>query len=67
MSEVAREVHHDEPVIVGRESVRSTRGTGMNRVRERLFVAMNRSASSASRFFSLPPGQVFEVGSYVDI
>lgn len=53
--------------FIGRENVRATKAPGMNPARDRLFVAMNRSASSASRFFSLPPGRVFEVGTYVDL
>jgi hypothetical protein len=36
-------------------------------MREQLFVALNRSASSASRFFCLPAGRVFEVGTLVEI
>ena len=40
---------------------------GMLPARERLFAAMNRSATSAARFFSLPPDQVFEVGTQVEI
>jgi K+ transporter len=35
--------------------------------REKLFVQLNRSAASAARFFALPTGQVFEVGTPVDI
>ncbi len=53
--------------FLGRESVRATRGTGMNPLRERLFIALNRSASSAARFFSLPADRVFEIGSFVEI
>jgi K+ transporter len=30
-------------------------------------VALNRSASGASRFFRLPPDRVFEVGTLVEI
>lgn len=53
--------------FVGRENVRATKAPGMNPARERLFVALNRGASSASRFFSLPAERVFEVGTYVDL
>ncbi len=53
--------------FLGRESVRATTGTGMNPIREQLFIALNRSASSAARFFSLPADRVFEIGSYVEI
>ena len=49
------------------ESVTATKAPGMHPVRERLFVAMNRSAGSATRFFSLPVDRVFEVGTLVEI
>jgi KUP system potassium uptake protein len=53
--------------FIGRESVTSTKAPGMHPARERLFVAMNRSAGSATRFFSLPVDRVFEVGTLVEI
>ena len=53
--------------FIGRETVTSTKAPGMHPMREQLFVAMNRSAASASRFFSLPPDRVFEVGTLVEI
>ncbi len=53
--------------FIGREVVTSTKAPGMHRARERLFVVMNRSASSAARFFSLPADRVFELGTLVEI
>ncbi len=53
--------------FVGRESVTSTPEPGMSRWREHLFVTMNRSSASASRFFELPAGRVSEVGTPVEI
>jgi KUP system potassium uptake protein len=53
--------------FIGRESVSATKAPGMHPARERLFVAMNRSAGSATRFFSLPVDRVFEVGTLVEI
>ena len=53
--------------FIGREAVTSTKAPGMNRLREHLFVVLNRSASNAARFFSLPPERVFEVGTLVEI
>ena len=53
--------------FVGRESVTSTAVPGMHRWREHLFVTLNRSAASASRFFALPPDRVSEVGTPVEI
>jgi KUP system potassium uptake protein len=53
--------------FIGRESVVAGKAPGMNPLRERLFVLLNRGADSASRFFGLPPERVFEVGSQVEI
>ncbi len=53
--------------FIGRETVSATKAPGMHPAREQLFVALNRSASSASRFFCLPAGRVFEVGTLVEI
>ncbi len=53
--------------FIGRESVIATKAPGMHALRERLFVVMNRSADSASRFFHLPPDRVFEAGAHVEI
>jgi KUP system potassium uptake protein len=53
--------------FIGRETVSATKAPGMHPMREQLFVALNRSASSASRFFCLPAGRVFEVGTLVEI
>jgi KUP system potassium uptake protein len=53
--------------FIGRESVVAGKAPGMNPLRERLFVLLNRGASSASRFFHLPTDRVFEVGSQVEI
>ena len=63
----------DEPDIpnatyfLGRESVTAGKVPGMHPWREELFVVLNRGAANASRFFKLPPDQVFEVGSQVEI
>jgi KUP system potassium uptake protein len=53
--------------FIGSETVTSTKAPGMHPARERLFVALNRSASSAARFFCLPADRVFEVGTLVEI
>ena len=57
----------DATYFLGREAVTSGKVPGMHPLREELFVLLNRSAASASRFFKLPPEQVFEVGSHVEI
>jgi KUP system potassium uptake protein len=53
--------------FVGRESVSAGKAPGMHPWREELFVLLNRGAANASRFFRLPPDQVFEVGTHVEI
>jgi KUP system potassium uptake protein len=53
--------------FIGRESVVAGKAPGMNPLLERLFVLLNRGADSASRFFSLPPDRVFEVGMRVEL
>jgi KUP system potassium uptake protein len=53
--------------FLGRESVTAGKVTGMHPWREELFVVLNRGAANASRFFKLPPDQVFEVGTQVEI
>lgn len=53
--------------FIGRETVTSTPVESMPRWREHLFVLLNRGAASASRFYKLPPAQVFEVGTQVEI
>ena len=58
----------DEPTyFLGRESVAAGKAPGMHPWREELFVLLNRGAANASRFFKLPPEQVFEVGTHVEI
>jgi len=53
--------------FLGRETVIPSEVVSMAPWRERLFAVMLRTAASASRFFALPPNQVVEVGSQVEI
>ncbi len=53
--------------FLGRETIVSTNLPGMNRLREQLYAAMDRSAASATRFFNLPTERVFELRSHVEI
>jgi KUP system potassium uptake protein len=57
----------DTTYILGRETVFATRRPGMALWRERLFSFMARNARSATLFFGLPPGKVFEMGSQLEI
>ncbi len=40
---------------------------GMHPLRDELFVLLDRGAANAARFFHLPPGQVIEIGTQVEI
>jgi KUP system potassium uptake protein len=53
--------------FLGRETLIPTKRARMAIWREHLFVWMNRNASSAAIFFSLPPNQVIELGAQVRI
>jgi KUP system potassium uptake protein len=51
--------------FLGRETLIPTEDPGMAIWREHLFGWMNKNASSAATFFSLPPNQVIELGAQV--
>ncbi len=51
--------------FLGRETLIPTEHPGMSIWREHIFAWMNRNASSAATFFSLPPNQVIELGAQV--
>lgn len=53
--------------FLGRERVIATKRKGMAIWRERLFALMSRNSRSATDFFRLPPNQVVELGSQVEI
>ena len=58
---------YDVTYFIGHESIIAGKAPGMHPLLEQLFVWLNRGADSAVRFFNLPPDQVFEVGSRVEI
>jgi KUP system potassium uptake protein len=53
--------------FLGRETVIASERPGMVQWRERLFSFMTRNALRATAFFKIPPNQVFEVGSQVEL
>jgi KUP system potassium uptake protein len=53
--------------FLGRETVTSSEHKGMAAWREEIFALQSRTATSAARFFDLPPAQVVEVGAQVEI
>jgi KUP system potassium uptake protein len=54
----------DSTFFIGRETI-INRGSGIGRARAALYALMHRNASSPVQFFSLPPGQVIEIGKQV--
>ncbi|MCI0429114.1 MAG: potassium transporter Kup [Rhodospirillales bacterium] len=53
--------------FIGRETLVPTEHTGLPRWQEQLFIALSATALSATAFFSIPPGQVVELGAQVEI
>jgi KUP system potassium uptake protein len=53
--------------VLGQERIVAGAGGRMGVVSERIFAALNRNAANPSDFFDLPPAQVVEVGSRVDL
>ncbi|MDP3911332.1 MAG: potassium transporter Kup [Gemmatimonadales bacterium] len=53
--------------FLGRETLIASDRPGMAIWRERLFALMTRNALRATAFFKIPPNQVFEVGSQVEL
>lgn len=53
--------------FLGRETLLATKRPGMAIWREKLFVLMARNAMSASVFYRLPPAQVVEIGTQVEL
>jgi KUP system potassium uptake protein len=53
--------------FLGRETVIASERPGMALWRERIFAFMTRNALRATAFFKIPPNQVFEVGSQVEL
>ena len=53
--------------FLGRETLLASELPGMAIWRERLFALMARNAVSASVYYQLPPGQVVELGTRVEL
>jgi KUP system potassium uptake protein len=53
--------------LLSRATVVPTPGEGMALWRERLFAAMARHARTAGDYFNIPPGQVIELGTKIEI
>lgn len=53
--------------FLGRETLKATKRRGMAIWREKLFVLMSKNAASASSYYRLPPAQVVEIGTQVEL
>jgi KUP system potassium uptake protein len=53
--------------FIGRETLVPAAHTGLPRWQEQLFIALSATALNATAFFSIPPGQVVELGAQVEI
>jgi KUP system potassium uptake protein len=53
--------------FLSRIQIVPTRSRGMSRLRKHLFVALQKNAAPASRYYRMPPAQVVEMGSYVEL
>ena len=53
--------------VLGRETLLATLRPGMWLWREKLFAFMSRNAGDATGFFRIPPNQVLEVGSQIEL
>ncbi len=52
---------------LGREAVQASSAGAMGRLAERIFSFLQRNTESADRHFGIPPGQIVELGSQVDL
>jgi KUP system potassium uptake protein len=53
--------------VLSRETLISLPQTGMPTWRERIFVALSRNAQPATAYFGLPPNQVVEIGTQIQL
>jgi KUP system potassium uptake protein len=53
--------------FISRQTIISTPGTGMSGWRELLFVTLSRNARGAADYYQIPPNQVIELGTQVEI
>jgi KUP system potassium uptake protein len=53
--------------FIGRQTLFATKNPGMPIWRENLFITMHRNAGSAATYFRLPPQQVIEIGTQLEL
>jgi KUP system potassium uptake protein len=57
----------DTSYYLGRETLLSSKGTGMAEWRKMLFRFLSRNARSATDFFAIPPNRVVEIGAQIEL
>ena len=63
-----RTIHPQQPTyFLSRETLIASPRTGMALWREKLFAALARNALPATAFFDLPPNQVVEIGTQIEL
>jgi KUP system potassium uptake protein len=71
LSPVLRDFGVDDPsallYILGRETYVGTSANRMGELSEKFFDFLSRNARRPTDFFGIPPDQVMELGSYVDL
>jgi len=53
--------------FLNRETLRASKNPDLTRWREPLFITLHAIAGDASKFFKIPPGQVVELGTQIEI
>jgi KUP system potassium uptake protein len=57
----------DTSYYLGRETLLSSKGSGMAEWRKMLFRFLSRNARSATDFFAIPPNRVVEIGTQIEL
>ena len=57
----------DATYYLGRETFLATSQGALGPVRERIFSFLSRNAASATSYFAIPPEQVIELGTQIDL
>jgi KUP system potassium uptake protein len=70
LARVRRDLEFDADEVtyyLARDRVLGTHSGEMGVIPEKFFGFMNRNATNADSYFQIPPGQVIEVGTLVDL
>jgi KUP system potassium uptake protein len=58
---------NDTTYFLGRQTIIASRRSGLARWREKLFARMARNATTATKYFGIPPDRVVELGEQIEI